>query len=271
MVTTNIRFNLLPFQVRADYVKVTEDTILSAITIGLKNKDLVFQNNNGVHRSVVNIYGRITTLTRRVVQTFEDTLSLDIPESLLQDMLEKPSVYWKSVPLRPGLYRLSLALKDIHSGNVGTLEFRMEVPRFEPDQLATSSLIVADLIEKVPTRRIGLGQFVIGDTKVRPYVEESFSRDQKLGIYMQVYNLKSTPNGNKPAGKIHYALLQGSRPVLEFDEIAENLPDASPSQVVVEKMMPLASLEPGRYTLKVTVTDLVTQKSVSPSTEFVVR
>ncbi|OFW13992.1 MAG: GWxTD domain-containing protein [Acidobacteria bacterium RIFCSPLOWO2_02_FULL_59_13] len=271
LVVTNIRFNTLPFQVRADYIKVTEDTILSALTVGLLNKDLAFQNSDGVHRAAVNIFGRITTLTRRVVQTFEDTISLDIPESLLQESLKKPSVYWKSIPLRPGLYRLSLALKDIHSGNVGTLEFRMEVPRFEEDQLATSSLIVADLIEKVPTRRIGLGQFVIGDTKVRPAVEESFARDQKLGIYMQVYNLKPTPNGNKPAGKIHYALLKGNQPVLEFEENTETIPDASPSQVVVEKMMPLASLEPGRYTLKITVTDLVTQKSVSPSTEFVVR
>ncbi|MBI4443352.1 MAG: GWxTD domain-containing protein, partial [Acidobacteria bacterium] len=218
LVTTNIRFNTLPFQVRADYVKVTEDTVLSGITVGLMNKDLAFQNNNGVHRAAVNIFGRITTLTRRVVQTFEDTISLDIPESLLQESLKKPSVYWKSIPLRPGLYRLSLALKDIHSGNVGTLEFRMEVPHFEEDQLATSSLIVADLIEKVPTRRIGLGQFVIGDTKVRPAVDESFAKDQKLGIYMQVYNLNPTPSGNKPAGKIHYALLKGNQPVLEFEE-----------------------------------------------------
>ncbi|MBI4443179.1 MAG: hypothetical protein HY649_07370, partial [Acidobacteria bacterium] len=99
----------------------------------------------------------------------------------------------------------------------------------------------------------------------------SFAKDQKLGIYMQVYNLNPTPSGNKPAGKIHYALLKGNQPVLEFEENAETIADASPSQVVVEKMMPLASLEPGRYTLKITVTDLVTQKSVSPSTEFVVR
>ena len=31
--------------------------------------------------------------------------------------------------------------------------------------------------------------FVIGGTKVRPSVNNTFTRDQKLGIYMQVYNL----------------------------------------------------------------------------------
>ena len=271
IITTNIRFNTLPFQVRADYVKVTEDTVLTAITVGLRNKDLLFQDNNGVHHAAVNIFGRITTLTRRVVNTFEDVLALDIPNSLLEDSLQKPAVYWKSIPLRPGLYRLSLAVKDVNSGNVGTVEFRLEAPQFEEEQLSTSSLILADLIEKVPSKRIGLGQFVIGDTKVRPAVEETFRRDQRLGIYLQIYNVKPGPSGRRPAAKIQYSLLKGDQPVLEFEEDAAELPEASPSQVVVEKMMSLASLEPGRYKLRITVTDQITHQSISPSAEFTVQ
>jgi hypothetical protein len=238
--------------------------------VGLRNKDLAFANTSGVQKAVVNIFGRITTLTRRTVQTFEDTISLDVPESLLEQSLEKTSVYWKSIPLAPGLYRLSLALKDVNSGNIGTLELRMEVPAFQEDQLATSSLILADQLEKVPTKRIGLGQFVIGDSKVRPAVGE-FTRDQRLGVYLQVYNLKPDPSGHKPAATIHYALLKDNKPVFEMEENAADLPDASPSQVNVEKLMPLTSLEPGRYTMKVTVTDQLSKNSVSPSAEFTVR
>ncbi|MBI4460975.1 MAG: GWxTD domain-containing protein [Acidobacteria bacterium] len=271
LVTTNIRFSLLPLQVRADFVKVTEDTVLVGLTVSVKNKDVTFQNISGVQRAVVNVFGRVTTLTRRVVQTFEDTISLDVPESLLEQTLDKPSIYWKSVPLRPGLYRLSLALKDVNSGNVGTMDVRLDVPRFEEDQLATSSLILADLIEKVPTRRIGLGQFVFGGTKVRPAVAESFSKDQRLGIYMQVYNLKPDESGHKPAGTIEYTLSKEGQPVLQFSEDAAEMPEASPSQVVVEKMMALNSLQPGKYKLQVRVTDNVTQKSVVSSADFNVR
>jgi GWxTD domain-containing protein len=270
-ISTNIRFNVLPFQVRTDYVKVTEGTVLAALTLGLKNKDLAFQNSSGVQKAVVNIFGRITTLTRRTVQTFEDTISLDVPESLLEQSLEKTSVYWKSLPLTPGLYRLSLALKDVNSGNLGTLELRMEVPKFEEDVLAASSLILADQLEKVPTKRIGLGQFVIGDSKVRPAVGETFTKDQRLGVYMQVYNLKPDMSGNKPSATIHYALVKDDKAVFEMQENAADLPDASPSQVNIEKLMPLASLQPGRYTLKVTVTDTISKKSLSPSAEFTVQ
>jgi hypothetical protein len=192
---------------------------------------------------------------------------------LLEPSLEKPAVYWKSIPLRPGLYRLSLAVKDVNSGNTGTLELRMEVPRFEDDRLATSSLILADQIEKVPTKRVGLGPFVIGDTKVRPAVGDAFTRDQKLGIYLQVYNMKPDETGNKPAATIQYSLLnlKNNQPVLEMAEEAAQLPEASPFQAVIEKLLPLNALEPGKYKLQIKVTDNVTKRSVTPSAEFVVQ
>jgi GWxTD domain-containing protein len=270
-ITTNIRYNVLPFQVRTDYVKVTDETVLAAMTVGIQNKDLSFQETNGVQKAVVNIFGRITTLTRRTVQTFEDTIALDVPDSLLEQSLAKSSVYWKSVPLRPGLYRLSLAIKDVNSGNIGTTEVRMEVPEFHEDQLATSSLILADQLEKVSTRRIGLGQFVIGDSKVRPSVGSTFKPDDKLGVYLQVYNLKPDISGRKPSATIDYALLKNNQPIFETKENAADLPDASPSQVNIEKLLPLQTLQPGKYTMKVTVTDNISKKTVSPSAEFTVQ
>lgn len=271
LVSTNVRYNLLPFQVRSDYIKVTDDTVLAGLTIAVHNKDLSFQNNTGVQHATVNIFGRVTTLTRRVVQTFEDTMVLDIPDSLLEQSLAKPSVYWKSLPLRPGLYRLSLAVKDVNSGNTGTMELRLEVPQYSEDQLATSSLILADQIEKVSTKRVGLGPFVIGDTKVRPAVGESFKRDQKLGIYLQVYNMKPDESGNKPAATIEYSLLKGDQSVMDLKEQAASLPEASPFQAVVEKLLPLSALEPGKYKLQIKVTDNVTNKTVTPSAEFTVQ
>ncbi|MBI3896613.1 MAG: GWxTD domain-containing protein, partial [Acidobacteria bacterium] len=144
-------------------------------------------------------------------------------------------------------------------------------PRYAEDQLATSSLILADLIEKVPTKRIGLGQFVFGGTKVRPAVAESFSKDQRLGIYMQVYNLKADPSGYKPAGTIEYILSRDGQAVMQFSEEAAQMPEASPSQVVVEKMLALNSLEPGRYKLQIKVTDKVTQRSIASSADFMVQ
>ena len=63
----------MPFDVRTDFVKVTSDTVLVPITIQMKNRDITFVNKDGVQRGTVNIFARFTTLTGKVVQTFEDT------------------------------------------------------------------------------------------------------------------------------------------------------------------------------------------------------
>src|ERR1700757_1290376 len=74
IVSHKITVNLMPFDVRADFVKVTSDTVLTPITIQVKNRDITFVNKEGVQRGTVNIFGRVATLSGRIAQTFEDTV-----------------------------------------------------------------------------------------------------------------------------------------------------------------------------------------------------
>src|SRR5207249_12112766 len=83
IVSHKISVNLMPFDVRADFVKVTGDTVLVPVTLQVKNRDITFQNKDGVQRGTVNIFGRVTTLSGRIAQTFEDTVQADIPAELL--------------------------------------------------------------------------------------------------------------------------------------------------------------------------------------------
>src|SRR6202042_3949024 len=71
IVTSKISYNLMPFDVRADFVRVTSDTVLVPITIQIKNRDITFQNKDGIERGTVNIFGRVTTLAGKIVQTLE--------------------------------------------------------------------------------------------------------------------------------------------------------------------------------------------------------
>src|SRR5712691_10254368 len=107
-VNSVIKFNILPFQVKADFFPLTESSVLTNVTIQLENKDLQFQAKEGVQKAVVNIYGRITTMARRVVTPFEDTVTVDSPTELLGVKSKQSSIYQKSLPLTPGLYRLNL-------------------------------------------------------------------------------------------------------------------------------------------------------------------
>src|ERR1700675_4437378 len=191
IVTSRIVRDQVRFTWRTDFLKVTNDTVLVPVTIQIPNSQLTFQAKEGIHSATLNVFGRVSTLTGRVVQTFEDPVSKDFPDSLFQQSVKLQSIYQKAIPLRPGLYRLDLVIKDVQSGNVGVVNTRLAVPRYADEKLDASSLILADQIEHVPAKQIGAGQFVLGSSKVRPRLDGDFTTADRLGIYMQVYNLKT--------------------------------------------------------------------------------
>ena len=276
MVESKITYNLLPFQTRADFIKITSDAVMVALTVQIANKDITFQNRDGIQHAAVNVFGRVSTMTRRVAQTFEEVISVDTPESLLPQTLERKNVYWQALPLRPGRYRLNLVLKDIQSGNVGTFEQSIVVPEFDDETLAASSLILTDKIEKVSTKDIGKGQFVIGSFKVRPSVNDVFRKGDTLGFYVQIYNMKADQSTHKPSAVIDYVLRKAgdpadAKPVFQSSEKAEDIPGAGAGQLTVAKILPLDSLPAGRYTLQMKVTDNVTNKSITPAVSFTVQ
>src|SRR5581483_4932479 len=82
VVSSNIRFNTLPMKVRVDYIKITDSTILTPITLQFERKDLNFQNKDGVAKATINIYGRITSMSRRVVNVFEEPVAIEVSAAL---------------------------------------------------------------------------------------------------------------------------------------------------------------------------------------------
>ncbi len=126
----------MPFDVRSDFVKVTSDTVLVPVTIQMKNRDITFVNKDGIQRGTVNIFGRLSTLTGKIVQTFEDTVQVDVPAELLPRTAENASVYWKALPLRPGHYKLYVAVKDVNGDRKGVWSRSIIVPEFSEDKLA---------------------------------------------------------------------------------------------------------------------------------------
>ena len=273
VVSSSIRYNNLPFKVRADYIKITDSTILTTVTIEFQRRDLQFQQKDNIAKATVNIFGRITSITGRVVNTFEDPVTIEVPSNLLAKAIDGASIYQKEIPLAPGMYRLNVVCKDITGGNMTTYPMALNVPHFDDEKLAGSSLILADLIEKVPTKSIGTGQFVIGDTKVRPRLTETFERGEKLGIYTQFYNFSPDEKTKKPNASIEYDITKsGSKDsVLHYTEEVTTIPGASLQQVTVEKLLPLQSLEPGQYTLNMKVVDRTNNQTLTPTANFTVK
>jgi GWxTD domain-containing protein len=269
---------IFPFDVRTDFVKVTDDTILVPITLQIKNRDITFNTKDGVSKGVVNIFGRVSTITDHVVQTFEDTVEVEQPSELLSKTLNNSDLYWKALPLRPGRYRLDVAIKDMNNpDHVGVYAQAINVPRYDDDQLSASSLILADKMERVPSKEIGTGSFIIGNTYIRPRVSINaatpavFHRNQNLNFWMQVYNLGIDPASKQNAAKITYEIIDtaSNKTLLDTSEDSKKL-GANLDQLTVEKSVPLASLQPGKYLVKIMVDDSVSKQDIAESAPFTV-
>jgi hypothetical protein len=169
---------------------------------------------------------------------------------------------------------------------------KLEVPRLDQDRLSSSSLILADLMDPVDKHSINLkDSFIIGNSKVRPKMDgadgrPNFKRDEKVNIYLQLYNFEpepalnadGTPNPKKADGQVTLEVMKnvpGSPDQLmgrSEEEVADIIKANKESafDVVVETRLTLTSFEPGQYTIKMTVVDRKRNQTVTQSAPFTV-
>jgi len=274
-----------PMLVRADYVKVTDETVLVPITLQIQNKEITFTTKDGVATGSVEIEGRVTSIAGKVIRPIEDKLTKQVPAELLDNMKLQSSLYWNSIPLSPGRYRVDFVIKDVNRpDHIGHRFFSIDVPRYDDDKLDSSSLILADQMYNVPSKDIGQGSFVIGNTHVQPRVSASpaipvsFNRGQVLNFWMQVYNLGIDDKKKQNDATIEYLITESAsnKVVLDMTE-ATSKPETQSSatkfsqnadQLTLAKSLKLASLQPGKYQLTIKVNDGISKQQIAPSQTF---
>jgi GWxTD domain-containing protein len=270
VVNSTIKYNLLPMQVRVDYIPVTETAVIASITIQFNREDLQFKQKDRIAEATVNIRSSISTITRKPVgRPIENTVTVQGPAEELAALQTGRAIYNTTTSLLPGKYKLTIVAKDAVGDNMTSYDVALDVPAVEEDELGTSSLILADLLERVDTRSTGQGQFVIGTTKVRPRVDEIFKRNETLGFFMQLYNFEPDEATHKPEGTVTYEIVRNgtNEVVQEFTEEVSKLRGGA-SQMTIEKKLKLEGFEPGEYTLRVKVTDAKRNESLTPSVKF---
>jgi len=184
-------------------------------------------------------------------------------------------LYQKNAVLSPGRYKVDVVAKDVISGKIGVLHHSFEVPRYPEKQLSTSSLVLASSIQSLSNQVIQAGPFVLGAYKVEPYVSGVYKPGQNLAMYLQVYNAEMDQATLKPALKVEYTIYRGGVEVMSLGEDGQSkmgFIDMKGTQLTVVRAIPLTGAigEPGSYTVKVRVTDLVAGKTVEPAAQFVV-
>ncbi len=260
--------NALDFDIRADYFKQSDNRVLTAFTIQTTNKELVFQDSGGLQTARLNILGRVSTIADRRVGAFEDVVATTATREELSDARERRSAYSKAFVLEPGHYRLDVLVRDVVSGSSGIRHFGFQVPAYQPEKLATSSLILAARLEDMKGQPAG-GPFTIGTTKVIPNLLGSFRRGQPVGVYLQVYDAGIDQTTLRPSVDVEYVLMQAGK---ELDRLVEDwrgMSDAG-QRLTLARLISTATLASGEYEIVVRIKDQVNRQTLSPSAKFTV-
>ena len=271
IVEVNITFDGLPFVTQQDYFKLNNSQVLVPITLEVQNKELTFRPENGVHVAKLGIYGIVTSLTNRVVSEFEDdVLIFDQPERLQEGPTTR-SAYQKILLLDNRLrYRLDLVVRDLTNGKTGFIRQGILPPAYSDKKLSLSSLILSDSIralEEIPKYEEQM--FVLGDVKVHPNLERKFSRENPLGVYLQLYNAALDQTALAPSIRTTYRIMHNGELVAEaIDEQGESVQYFSSERAVLIAHLPVQRIKLGKYQIEVEVEDQIKNESITTAADF---
>jgi hypothetical protein len=263
-VSTRVTYNQVGFDVRSDYVRLSDQQMMAMVTVLVPNSNMSFKKIYGMNQAAVQIFGRITNLSNRVVALFEENLAREYTEEEYPKARLRSSIYQKRLILRPGIYKLEVGIKDVESGNMGTVQRRLDAPKIQSDKLSLSSLILANRIDPIESQ---YSSFDLGSLKVIPNTYEEFRRTESLGLYLQIYNFGIDQVTSKPGLKVEYGVSPlGSEPETWWD--STRLVHFAGQYCRMARMVTLAHLDPGDYELRIRVTDPLTNQSTSSKKSF---
>jgi GWxTD domain-containing protein len=260
--------NPLNFDIRADYFKLSDNRVIAAFTVQTENRDLVFTDSGGLQTARLNIVGRIVNLQERRAGAFEDILTTSASAQELTEARNRRSAYSKVVILAPGHYKVDIIVRDTESGAVGVRHLGIDVPRYEDDKLATSSMILAAKLENMNGRE-ATSQFVIGQTKVIPNLTGLYHRGQPVGVYLQVYNAGIDQTTLRPAVDVEYALSKDGKEIGKQTEDWSGISDSG-KRLTLARLLSTQALTPADYEVTIRVKDQVSGQALAQSAKFTV-
>lgn len=260
--------NPLPFDLRVDFFRQSDDRVIATFTVQADNRELNFKDEGGLQTARMNIFGRVTAVSGKRSGIFEDSVTTNATTDELVELREKKSVYQKAIALTPGTYKIDVVVRDVGTGNRGIVSQGFTVPRYDEKKLSTSTLIIASKLRTTTETDIGAA-FVIGNAKVIPNLSGRFKQGQEVGVYMQVYNAGIDQTTLRPAVDVDYVLFKDGKEVHRQPEDWTGLSDSG-QRLTLARLLPTDRLPLGEYELRVVTKDKVGGQVVENKGKFII-
>lgn len=232
----------LPTQLSLTYLNTPANGLVVTSSMEISGRDLTTIKLAGV---VLNDKGKIAS-------SFKNQLNIDPAKAGSSDSI----FYNHHTPLAPGIYQFRVAARDEKSGRVGSAIQWIVIPDLTKSQLTLSSVL--------------LGGQLLEEKHVQLSVDHTFPRASQMGYWVFVYNAKRDASGN-PQLTVQTQVLRDGQTVFSSPQRRVNSSGQDAQRIPFGEELALRTLAPGKYDLKVIVTDGVAGTTTSQLADFIVR
>jgi len=199
---------------------------------------------DGKQAAAIDLAGVVLNDQGKPAGSFKTRLNVN-PLSSSASVKDPSVVYSHKLPLKPGIYQIRVAARDDKTGSIGSSAQWIEIPDLSSKKLTLSTLLLGGHISNSVQDQKG--------EQVQFSVDRRFARESQLTFFTIIYNA-STSAAPKLDAQIE--ILRGGQRVVASPLLPVVVePNSDLARIPYGANVGLRSLAPGRYVLKVTVTD----------------
>ena len=257
-LTDSFPSNGLPLLLSLTFLNTPANGLVVTSSMEIANKALTY-GDDGHQPATVRLAGVVLNDKGKVAGSFRNELNVTPRENTGAGNV----FYNHHTPLTPGIYQFRVAARDEKSGRVGSVNQWIVIPDLTRNQLTLSSLLLGGQVIEDRNNKAN-------SPHVQLSVDHSFPRASALGYWIFVYNAKRDAGGN-PQLTVQTHVLRDGHPVLSSPQRKLNNGGPDPQRIPFGEELALKTLAPGRYDLKVTITDGVAGTTATQLADFIVR
>ncbi|HYJ46652.1 MAG TPA: VWA domain-containing protein [Pyrinomonadaceae bacterium] len=245
-----------PLRAAAFNFPEAERTGLAPVIVEAPMGAITFQADNSgkLYKTDFSIVVLVKDQAGQVVQKLSKQYQLSGALTEMEAAKQGRLLFYREADLPPGRYNLETIAYDQPTGRASARTGVLEVPETDAGKLRLSSVVIVMNVEKTTADAKTGSPFQVGDLILYPNVEEAIHKatSKQLPFFFTIY----TPAGAQTAPKLLIELRQNGKALARIPaEI--NAPDAK-GRIQYVAGLPLESIPPGQYELKVIVEDGVT-------------
>jgi VWFA-related protein len=259
----------LTVAMEVNYFRLARDRYYVPMTLKIPGSEFELAKHGGAESTKIDFIGEVKDAKGKIAGNVRDMSEVKLKGETVGQLAKHTLAYNTGFTLEPGAYTVKVLARENQSGKMGTFETKFVVPDLtaENKRLPISSVVLSNQREDMNAavynaerdRRLLFRDPLVQDNKrLVPSVTRVFRKDQEMYVYLEAY--QPTAQTTQPL-VASVGFYRGKVKAFETAplQVTEGL-NASSKALPVKFSVPLAKLQPGRYTCQVSVFDPSVQK-----------